>query len=97
EQLTGARSSGTGVLPAAVSRRAGGARRPGRHVITNAVGGIERGVNPGLRHVRLRPGGAVVLCSDGLTGMLPDEEILAELRAADSLRTVCERLVSRAN
>src|SRR5262249_31381081 len=52
-----------------------------RHVITNAVGGPSPGVQVEVHKVDLEPGDVVLLCTDGLTEMLPDEDIAAVLRA----------------
>jgi protein phosphatase len=68
-----------------------------RHVITNAVGGNEPGVKVEVHKVRLEPGDCLLLCTDGLTEMVSDEEITALLQAAGEPREVCERLVARAN
>ena len=51
-------------------------------------------VNQGLP---LLPGDQILLCSDGLTDLVPADEILAVLRQAESLRTALETLVALAN
>jgi len=68
-----------------------------RHVITNSVGGHEPGVRVEVHKVHLEKGDRVLLCSDGLTDMLKDEEIAAILHTEAGAREVCERLVARAN
>ena len=45
---------------------------------------------------RLAPGDRLLLCSDGLTGALDDEEILALLTAPGTAAELAERLVTRA-
>jgi serine/threonine protein phosphatase PrpC len=67
-----------------------------RHVITNSVGG-----NPGVQvechRLELEPDDTLLLCSDGLTQMVPDDRIAAVLEADHEPRTACERLVAEAN
>jgi protein phosphatase len=47
---------------------------PSRHVITRAVGVLER-VAPDVASLRARSGDTFVLCSDGISGQLTDAEI----------------------
>jgi protein phosphatase len=69
-----------------------------RNIITNAVGGDKRGVTPEVHKHLIAPGDLVLLCSDGLTEMLPDEVIAAELRKhEESPATICRALVDQAN
>jgi serine/threonine protein phosphatase PrpC len=68
-----------------------------RHVITNAVGGHEPGVKVECHRLELEPDDTLLLCSDGLTEMVPDDRITAVLRAEQEPRTACERLVAEAN
>jgi serine/threonine protein phosphatase PrpC len=68
-----------------------------RHVITNAVGGRDLGVKVECHRIELEPDDTLLLCSDGLTEMVPDDRIAAVLQADHEPRTACERLVSEAN
>jgi protein phosphatase len=68
-----------------------------RHVITNVIGGHEPGVQVEVHKVRTAPGDRLLLCSDGLTEMLPDEQIGAVLEEGLEPRPTCERLVKAAN
>src|ERR1700682_1379382 len=54
-------------------------KHPLRNVITRALGGALQ-VTPDASEVVSRPGDASLLCSDGLTGMVPEEEILRVVR-----------------
>jgi protein phosphatase len=65
--------------------------------ITNVVGGPEPGVRPELHKLRLEPGDVVLLCTDGLTSMVPDHDIAQVLLREPEPRRACERLVDRAN
>jgi protein phosphatase len=68
-----------------------------RHVITNAVGGTEPGVQVEAHHLHLEPGDCLLLCSDGLTDMLSNDDITAVLDSELDSRRACERLVAQAN
>jgi PPM family protein phosphatase len=70
---------------------------PQRHVITRAVG-AEPTVLPTLKSINVAPGDKLLLCTDGLTSMVPDKEIAQCLRSeqADTGRIV-EQLVHLAN
>jgi len=68
-----------------------------RHVITNAVGGKEQGVQVECHRLELEPDDTLVLCSDGLTEMVSEDRIAAVLQADQEPRTACERLVAEAN
>lgn len=73
------------------------ARTPFRHVVTNVLGGHERGVQAELHRMALEPGDVLLLCSDGLTGMVADNDLTAILRAEPDPQKACERLVAEAN
>ncbi len=68
-----------------------------RHVVINVVGGHDRGVTVEVHKLPLEAGDRVLLCSDGLTEMVPDEEILSALAGEGEPAKVCDRLVDRAN
>jgi len=71
---------------------------PLKNVVTRALGGGPS-VSPDLREMEFAPGDAFLLCSDGLTTMLSDEEIRDSV-AADEKRdakTLCQDLVDLAN
>ena len=68
-----------------------------RHVISNVVGGDGLGIEVELHRVALVPGDVLLLCTDGLTEMVPDDGIAAALQGAPHPRAACERLVAAAN
>ncbi len=68
-----------------------------RHVIVNAVGGHDEDVEVETHKLELAAGDALLLCSDGLTEMVPNETLAAVLAATDDPRRACEELVARAN
>ncbi len=67
------------------------ARHPWRHVVTNILGGKERGVQVELHSLDLHPDDVLLLCSDGLTEMVSEELIAtrasSRARSAASVRT----------
>jgi serine/threonine protein phosphatase PrpC len=72
-------------------------KHPLRNVITRALGGA-LSVSPDASEVASKPGDVYLLCSDGLTGMLPEEEILRVVNDnIDDLERACQELIDRAN
>jgi PPM family protein phosphatase len=69
---------------------------PQRSVITRALG-PEGLVEVDTRSFRARPGDVYLLCSDGLTTMLSEQQIAAVLLAHQRLRDAGEALIAAAN
>lgn len=71
---------------------------PQRSVLTRAIG-TGRSVDVDVTHVPLRGGDRLLLCSDGLTAVLSQYELvrLVGASAGDDLDTICESLVAEAN
>ncbi|MDO4633413.1 MAG: Stp1/IreP family PP2C-type Ser/Thr phosphatase [Eubacteriales bacterium] len=69
---------------------------PQKHVITRAVG-TEPEVAVDFFEERLRAGERLLLCSDGLTNMIEDEEIASIITKEETLRSAGEQLVKTAN
>jgi len=69
---------------------------PQRSVITRALG-PEAVVDVDTRSFRARPGDVYLLCSDGLTTMIGEEQIAAVLLAHPQLRDAGEGLIAAAN
>ena len=69
---------------------------PQRSIITRALG-PEPDVEVDTYTVTGRAGDAFMLCSDGLTGMVADDELRSILESADSLDEAAEALVRAAN
>jgi protein phosphatase len=68
-----------------------------RHVITNAVGGGDDKVKVEVHRVHLEAEDGVLLCSDGLTNMVPDEEIARILQTETDPEQACKQLLAQAN
>lgn len=72
-------------------------RHPLRNVITRALGGALT-VIPDASEINLKEGDVFLLCSDGLTGMVPEDDILRIVTENhDDLEKACEGLIERAN
>ena len=69
---------------------------PLKSVVTRAVGGDHQ-VEVDLSALPVEEGDLFLICSDGLTTMLTDEEIHNLLASKGTLEDLCERLVGRAN
>ncbi len=70
---------------------------PQKNIITQSVGSSETPVPDG-KIIKLEPGDKLILCSDGLNGMLRDEEIRGILiQYADNDKKCCQKLVDAAN
>ena len=69
---------------------------PQRSVITRALG-TDPEVDVDTLAVAAQPGDVFLLCSDGLTTMIGDEEILQALRDSDTLEQAARTLVKAAN
>jgi PPM family protein phosphatase len=67
-----------------------------KNVITRALG-MQDQVTVDLQSVDAELGDLYVLCSDGLSGMIGDQEILDVTGATDDLHEACRRLVALAN
>jgi len=70
-------------------------RHPFRNVITQALGnGIDLEVV--VRDFEIADGETLLLCSDGLTGMVPDDRILSIFNQASNLQGAVNGLISKA-
>ncbi len=66
---------------------------PGKNYITRAVG-TEAMVQCDIYHQELERGACVLLCSDGLTNMVDDQELLFEVVHGVSKKNCCQRLLN---
>ena len=72
------------------------AEHPQRSIITRALG-IENDVEVDTRTYPMRAGDIVLLCSDGLTSMIGEEQIVHILGGEPSLERAADRLIGAAN
>ncbi|MCD8347100.1 MAG: Stp1/IreP family PP2C-type Ser/Thr phosphatase [Lachnospiraceae bacterium] len=69
---------------------------PDKNVITRAIG-VKSPVRVDFFDVKLEPGDHILLCSDGLTNMVEDEEILQIVKKCHSPKEAAQHLVNEAN
>lgn len=69
---------------------------PDKNIITRAIGARDT-VEIDFFHEELKPGDIVLMCSDGLTNMLEDEDIHRILREKTSIQERAAKLVETAN
>ena len=67
-----------------------------RNMILQALG-PEAAIKVDITHQQLRRGDVLVLCSDGLSGVVRDHEIERVARESSDLVTLCHQLISLAN
>lgn len=68
------------------------------HVLTNVMGGAKSGIQVDMHKVRVESGDQLLLCSDGLTAMVPDADVAQVLLAqAESPASACRALMELAN
>ena len=66
-----------------------------RHALTRYLGG-QKPVKTDVQHARLEDGDQVLLCTDGLTGMVDDDAIAVILREAKTADAACQALIDAA-
>ncbi len=73
------------------------ARHPLRHAVTRSVG-TDRDVKADVRAIDWQPGDRLLLCSDGLSGLVEPEKLKAVLegRSGETLDEIADRLVEMA-
>lgn len=76
--------------------KAAARNHPDKNIITRAVGATDT-VEIDFFHEELTPGDIVLMCSDGLTNMLEDEEIGKILREPVSIEERAQQLIEAAN
>jgi PPM family protein phosphatase len=94
-QLTRDNTLAQELIDAGIARPEDTATQAMRHVLTAALAAGEQ-ADPQVQRFRLSDGDQILLCTDGLTGMVRDETIAAVLNEADSAASACETLIDRA-
>ena len=69
---------------------------PDKNIITRAIGAAPS-VDIDFFEVELNPGDIVLMCTDGLTNMVDDDEILRIVRTGVDVADVAENLIKMAN
>ena len=70
--------------------------RAGKNIITRAVG-LREFVEVDILVVPVQPGDRLLLCSDGLSGMVEDAEILELVKQSNDIGELCTALIAKAN
>ena len=67
-----------------------------KNIITRAIG-VSGQIDPDFFDTYLEPGECLLLCSDGLSNMIEDSQILEILKRRTDLRSGVQELVDTAN
>jgi protein phosphatase len=67
------------------------------HVLWNCIGGGTHELNPDVYKAQLQIGDTLLLCTDGLTKVVPEKEIVKILGEHRSAAETCRHLISAAN
>ena len=67
-----------------------------RHIITNSIGTDEK-IRPDVITKKVQKNDIILMCTDGLTEMLTDENILEILMDSESLNKAIEALIYESN
>lgn len=67
-----------------------------KNLITRAIGSPS-GVNVDYFEIEVKPGDKILMCSDGLTNMLTDDEILYIVQSNKDIKLASQALVDKAN
>lgn len=68
---------------------------PQKNIITRALG-VEEDVKVDIFHDAVMPGDVLILCTDGLTNLLTDQQILDEFTKNEDINASCVNLVNLA-
>ncbi|HEX4824071.1 MAG TPA: protein phosphatase 2C domain-containing protein [Candidatus Polarisedimenticolaceae bacterium] len=96
EQLTRDHTRVQEMVDLGVMSREEAATHKLRNVLTNVLGGGVPLTDVDLHRVKLAPGDAVLLCSDGLYDVVKDEEIASILSTVHSAQAACRALIDLA-
>ncbi len=66
------------------------------HMLTRCFGSHTHDARPDVHHLRLQPGDQLLLCTDGLTNMVPAVEIAQCLDESSEAQSACDALVALA-
>jgi PPM family protein phosphatase len=97
QQVTNDHTAGAELVRQGLFTAEQAARSPFRNIVTNVLGGSKPGVQVEVHRLDLVPGDTLLLCSDGLTGMVNDERIAQVLQEEADPPKACTKLVAEAN
>lgn len=67
-----------------------------RNILTNSLSGNREDVHAAVYHIELRPGDRLLVCSDGLSNMVPEPQIAEVLDGQAEPQAACDHLVESA-
>jgi len=70
---------------------------PNSNIISQSLGDPKNAPSPDSKSRKLYKGTKILVCSDGLNGMISDDEIEAYLKSSDDVAQICRSLVEAAN
>lgn len=94
-QLTHDNTLAQELIDAGIARAEDTATQAMRHVLTAALAAGDQ-ADPQVQRFHLSDGDQILLCTDGLTGMVRDETIASTLNDADSANAACQNLINLA-
>ncbi|WP_372718254.1 PP2C family serine/threonine-protein phosphatase [Novipirellula sp.] len=97
KQLTTDHTVAQQLIDAGALRESDAAIQQWRHVLWNCVGGGNQEVRPEAVRCTLQTGDVLLLCSDGLTGMVDDDRITTILVDNENSQTCVAKLIEAAN
>jgi serine/threonine protein phosphatase PrpC len=95
-RLTRDHTMAQALVDAGIANPQDAATKAMRHVLTAALGSTGERSDPEVQRLHLSDGDQLLLCTDGLTDMVEDKEIVSSLRDATSAEAACGVLVDRA-
>jgi PPM family protein phosphatase len=96
EQLTTDHTLAQALIDAGVAKPDDPATHSMRHVLTAALGSLGDAIQPQIHRTQISVGDQLLLCTDGLTEMVDDEEISYVITEAESAQSACHDLVDLA-
>lgn len=70
---------------------------PDSNIITKYMGDIKNSPVPSFVEIEIEKGDVILMCTDGLNGMLQDHQIEAQFYGKDDLSVICDSLLTEAN
>jgi len=95
-QLTKDHTLAQALIDAGIARPEDTSTRAMQHVLTAALGSTGERTDPQVQRLHLRDGDQLLLCTDGLTEMVTDNDIAAVLADANSSQAACQALIDLA-
>lgn len=95
-QLTRDHTLAQALIDSGIAKAADSSVRAMRNVLTAALGTTAERSDPQVQRLHLSDGDQLLLCTDGLSEMVPDENIASVLMSATSSAAACQQLIDLA-